>query len=432
VSPPVRRGAAALAAGTTLGATMSAGNAFLLYTGQGFLRAAGLLVSSTILAVAAGVWAGMPERGDAAGVETRARWVGLLLALLAGGAFTAFWDMRPPLRDSATGGAFAVLLVLALPAYAAGTLLVALHAREQAAMPAGAGGGVATMGLAGAAGGVLLATTLLIRLLEPWGIYIGGAGAVLLAGLVEWSLPFRSRQGGGDMADRVVIVTGVGGRGQVGYAVARRFRDAGARVVITGRTDGVEELAQELGDPDSVHAVVADLTVAADIDRLMAVVRERHGRLDALINLAGGLSVMKPIADTAPEEWRAEAERNVETALRMCRAALPLLRESGGAIVNFAAPAGERAVANLGAYSAAKAGVIALTRALAVEEKKHGVRVNAIAPGLADTDQNRAAMGDDTVFVPRDDIAAVALFLAGPGASGVSGETIHVMGATLR
>jgi NAD(P)-dependent dehydrogenase (short-subunit alcohol dehydrogenase family) len=432
VTPSVRRGAAALVAGTTLGATMSAGNAFLLYTGQGFLRAAGLLVASTILAVAAGVWAGTPERGDATGVQTRARWIGLLLALLAGGAFTALWDMRPPLRDLAMGGAFAVLLVLALPAYVAGTLLVALHARERAVTPDVAGGSVATMGLMGAAGGVLLATTVLIQLLEPYGIYIGGAGAVLLAGLVEWSLPSHSRHGGGDMTDRVVIVTGVGDRGQVGYAVARLFRDAGARVIITGRTEGVGELAQELGDPYSVHAVVADLTVDADIDRLMAVVRERHGRLDALINLAGGLSVMKPIADTAPEEWRAEGARNVETALRMCRAALPLLRESGGAIVNFAAPAGERAVANLGAYSAAKAGVIALTRALAVEEKKHGVRVNAIAPGLADTDQNRAAMGDDAVFVPRDDIAAVALFLAGPGARGVSGETIHVMGPTLR
>lgn len=428
----MRRCAAALVAGTTLGATMSAGNAFLLYTGQGFLRAAGLLVSSTILAVAAGVWAGTPERSDAGAVQSRARWLALLLALLVGGAFTAAWELRPPLRDLAMGGAFAVLLVLALPAYAAGTLLVALHARERAALPRAAGGAVAIMGLTGAAGGVLLATTLLIQLLEPYGIYIGGAAAVLVAGLAEWSLPSGRRHGGGDMTDRVVIVTGVGDRGQVGYAVARRFRDAGARVVIAGRTEGVAELAQELGDADSVHAVVADLTVDADIDRLMAGVRERHGRLDVLINLAGGLSVMKPVADTTPEEWRAETARNVETALRMCRAALPLLRESGGAIVNFAAPAGERAVANLGAYSAAKAGVIALTRALAVEEKKHGVRVNAIAPGLADTDQNRAAMGEDVVFVPRDDIAAVALFLAGAGARGVSGETIHVMGATLR
>jgi NAD(P)-dependent dehydrogenase (short-subunit alcohol dehydrogenase family) len=427
-----RRGTAALMAGATLGATAAAGNAFLLYTGQGFLRAAGLLIASTIMACAAGVWAGAPEPDDDTPVRSRARWIALIIVLLTGGAFTALWGSRPPLRELAMGGAFAVLLVLALPAYAAGSLLIALHARGRAALPAD-GGAVAAMGMTGAAVGVLLATSVLIQNLEPYGVYYAGAGIVLLAALLEWGLPSRGfRHGEIDMRDHIAIITGVGDRGQVGYAIARRFRDAGARLLITARSQHVDQLARELGDADVVHGMSADLTNDADIDGLVDAVRSRYGRLDSLVNVAGGLRVMKPLADTTPEEWQQEVQRNAETVLRMCRAALPLLRESGGSIVNFAAPAGQRAVAGLGAYSAAKAGVIALTRTLALEEKKHGVRVNAIAPGIADTDQNRQSMDDDTVFVTRDDIASVALFLAGPGAHGVSGETIAVQGPTLR
>lgn len=429
----VRRGSAAFIAGTTLGATATAGNALLLYTGQGFLRAAGLLVASTIVAIAAGVWAGAPDPEDDAPVGSRGRWLALVLVLLAGGVFSAFWATRPPLRELAAGGAFAVLLVLALPAYAAGALLMALHVRERAALPPAAPGAVAVIGVAGAAIGVLLATTVLIPNFEPFGVYYGGAGLLTLAALLEWNLPARgSTRGALDMRDHVAIITGVGDAGQIGFAIARRFRDAGARLLITGLSPQVEQLAAELDTGGRVIGTSADLTSDADVGRLIELATERFGRIDALINVAGGLSVMKPLVETTPQEWQRELQRNTETVLRMSNAALPLLRESGGAIVNFAAPAGLRAVAGLGAYSAAKAGVIALTRAFALEEKKHGVRVNAIAPGVADTDQNRKSMGDDVAFVPRDDIASVALFLAGPGAHGVSGETIHVLGPTLR
>jgi NAD(P)-dependent dehydrogenase (short-subunit alcohol dehydrogenase family) len=127
-------------------------------------------------------------------------------------------------------------------------------------------------------------------------------------------------------------------------------------------------------------------------------------------------------------DWEREMSRNAETVLRMSRAALPLLRESRGAIVNFASPAGRRAVANLGAYSAAKAAVIALTRALALEEKEHGVRVNAIAPGTIDTEQNRESMPDreKRVFVPGRTSRAWPVPRV-PGVAGISGETIHVL-----
>ena len=235
------------------------------------------------------------------------------------------------------------------------------------------------------------------------------------------------------MRHRAVIVTGVGGRGQVGFAVAQRLLAAGARVVVTGHSAGVNELATELSAHGEVVAVEADLTEPADAERVVAAARERFGRLDALINVAGGLGLIRAVAETGNEEWRREIQRNADTAFNMSRAALPLLRESRGAIVNFASPAGARAGKLLGAYSAGKAAVIALTRALALEERTHGVRVNAIAPGTIDTEQNRHAAEDPASarYVKREEVAEVALFLISPAASGISGETIFVLGDTL-
>lgn len=416
---------AALFIGVTLGAVMSAGTALLLYTGQGFLRAAGLLISSTIMALAAGLWAGAPDREQV--LPTRGRWLACALALIAGGAFVTVWNARATLRDVAAGGALAVLLTIALPAYIAGALLAALHSRE-----ARGSGGVAAAAAAGAAFGILLATSILIQELEPYGIYYGGAAIVALASLLDRAPARRMRTGVPDMTDQILLVTGAGERGQLGYLLARRALDAGARVVISARTEAVQQIAEELSAHGDVAALAADLTRDDDVTRLVSYVRERHARLDALINVAGGLSVTGRIDAVDPGEWLREYERNTITALRLCRAALPLLRESHGAVVNFASPAGQRAVPGLGAYSAAKAGVIALTRALAIEEKSSGVRVNAIAPGMMDTQQNREEMGDDVKWVAREDVADVALFLAGPGARGVTGETIHVLGGTIR
>ncbi len=232
------------------------------------------------------------------------------------------------------------------------------------------------------------------------------------------------------MSDRVVIVTGVGGRGQIGFAVAEAFVEQGARVVVTGRTEAVEDHARELGD--DVVPVVADLADPDGTARVVDTVRQRWGRLDVLVNVAGGLHVMKPVADTPPEEWQKEVDANVRTAFLMSRAALPLLRDAGGAIVNFSSPAGLRATRGMAAYSVGKAGVVALTRSLALEEKDHGVRVNAIAPGMVDTAQNREEMGEDAAdWVQRDEIVRAVLFLAGDAGSGVNGETLRVMGGQI-
>jgi NAD(P)-dependent dehydrogenase (short-subunit alcohol dehydrogenase family) len=199
-------------------------------------------------------------------------------------------------------------------------------------------------------------------------------------------------------------------------------------VCITGMQEQVHELARELGN--ETLSVQADLTDTSAVTALLDQVQARFERLDVLVNVAGGLSVIKALGETETEEWRRELQRNAETAFAVTRAALPLLRASRGAIINFAAPAGLRAQARLGAYSAAKAAVVALTRALALEEKDNGVRANALAPGMIDTEQNRTTVADpqSVKWVSRDQIADVVLFLASDAASGITGETIHVLG----
>ena len=423
------RTVAAFAVGLALGAVATAGIALLLYTGQGFLRAAGLLVSSTMMAAAAGLWAGTPESPRTAPPWTRARWAAFTITLLAGGLFAALWGVRAPLRDLAWGGALAVLLELALPAYAAGALLAGLHARDRAL--SAAGGAVAAAALAGSAFGVLLSATVLIQALEPYAIYYGAAVLLVIASLVDRPRVARDPIGGMDMTDRVVLITGAADRGQLGFTLARRFLQAGARVVISAR-DRIDEAAAALAADGDVLGVAADLSRDDDVTRLIDATRERFGRLDALVNVAGGLSLVASVADTSPEAMHHEIERNAGTALRLIRAALPLLRESRGSIINFASPAATRAPASLAAYSAAKAAVNSLTRALAIEEKKNGVRVNAIAPGMMDTAQNREQSGEDATFVSRDDVASVVIFLAGSSAGGVTGETIQVLGETIR
>jgi 3-oxoacyl-[acyl-carrier protein] reductase len=431
--PSSSRGGAAFVAGAALGISATAGIALLLYTGQGFLRAAGLLAASTIMSVGAGIWAGAPEPGAATPPNTRWRWTALIIVLLAAGTYAMFWNDRPALREQAFGSAVAMLLILAMPAYVAGAVFAGLSSRDATLRQRSAASPVASAATAGVALGVLLATASLIQTLDPQPVFYTAAALVAFGAMLDRGRITTPRTGVFTMNGHVALITGAGRQGQLGYTLAQRFLDAGARVVITARSESIDEHAASLRAHGDVTAVRADLTSDADVAHLIDDAVRRYGRIDSVINAAGGLTLIKSIADTTPEEWRAEVERNVETTLRVCRAALPQLRESRGAIINFASPAGERAVPMLGAYSAAKAGVIALTRALAVEEIRNGVRVNAIAPGMMDTEQNvESATSPNQKYVTRDDVASAVLFLAGDGGRAISGEVVHVAGPTLR
>lgn len=410
---------AVLVVAAALGVSTTAGIALLLVPGPGALASGGVLLALSLGAVAAAFWVGLPAERAA---STRGRWMAVILVFAAAGLFgDAYTEIRG-IRSPGFWTAVAALLFVAAPAYTLGSVLTALAARHR---------GSTTLALVGAAFGTVAAATSLIPKIDPGVLYFVTGAALLLAGMAElrWTPSVAWREDG-SMNDKVVLVTGVGARGQVGDALARAFLAQGARVAITDVRPEVEAIAAELGRNGEVIGILADLTDEAGAERVVAAVKERFGRLDVLVNAAGGLTVVKPVAETTVEEWEREVQRNTRTAFLMSRAALPLLRASRGAIVNFASPAAIRAVANLGAYSAAKAGVAALTRAMAAEEAANGVRVNAVAPGMIDTEQNRAAVGDPSAvkWVTREEVANVVLFLASEASRGISGETIQVLG----
>lgn len=238
-----------------------------------------------------------------------------------------------------------------------------------------------------------------------------------------------------DMTGRVVIVTG-GCRG-VGRGITERFLCAGADVVICCRH---EPATLPRGDARDASFLAADVRDAAEIDRVVAFTVERFGRLDVLINNAGG----SPPADSAtasPKFSAAVITLNLVAPLVFAQKANAVMQQQseGGVVINIASVSGVRASPGAAAYGAAKAGLLNLTQTLAVEYAPK-VRVNAVTAGLVKTEQSHLFYGDDegiaavgaTVPLGRmaepSDVADVCLFLASPLARYVSGESITVHG----
>ncbi|HEY0304778.1 MAG TPA: SDR family NAD(P)-dependent oxidoreductase, partial [Longimicrobiales bacterium] len=386
----------------------------MLYTGRGFLGTAGFLIALSLAALALGLWVGAEHS------SLLRRWLMVIFAFALAGIFTTIWT-RTGASIRGLGGAFSALFLLAWPAYTSGALLASLSETPRS---------VAPPALFGGAAGSLAAALLFIPQLPAGVIFVGASIMLTVAGLWDVSRTNYLYKMNDDsaMTNKVALITGVGHPGQVGYAIAQRFLSAGARVCITDVRESVRDLVRDLGE--GAIAVQSDLTDENSVNAMIAEIKQKFGRLDVVVNVAGGLSVIKLLADTETDEWRRELQRNAETVFAVTRAALPMLRASRGSVINFASPAGVRAQAQLGAYSAAKAAVVAFTRALAIEEKDHGVRVNALAPGMIDTDQNRKSVADpaSVKWVTRDQIADVVLFLAKDASSGITGETIHVLG----
>jgi len=239
-----------------------------------------------------------------------------------------------------------------------------------------------------------------------------------------------------EFQDKVVIVTGVSADGQIGQAVAQAFAVQGAKLVISARraeklTSRAEEI-KALGA--EVLAIPADLTNETEVNRLVQYTLDQFGRVDILVNLAGGLTKYKPATEHSLEDWTSELNNNLLTAFLCSKAVFePMKSAGGGRIINFARASDPQA--KMVAYNCAKAGVVALTRTLALEGRKHNIGVNALAPGLVETKSNVKAMQpkeEDLARWPsRDEIATVVLFLASDQASGVTGQVISVTGRLL-
>ncbi|MCW5760236.1 MAG: SDR family NAD(P)-dependent oxidoreductase [Phenylobacterium sp.] len=225
------------------------------------------------------------------------------------------------------------------------------------------------------------------------------------------------------MAGRVVVITGA--FGILGSAVAKAATAQGAGLALI---DAAKAPAGVGGE--ALVLAETDLTDPVQVGAAMAAIGERYGRIDALLNIAGGF-VWEKIEGQDPSRWADLFRLNVVTAANASRAAIPHLRKSDhGRIVNVGSAAALKAGAGMGAYSAAKAGVHALTQALAEELKGDGITVNAVLPSIIDTPANRADMpdADPSAWVAPDDLAAVILFLASEAATAVTGALVPVTG----
>jgi 3-oxoacyl-[acyl-carrier protein] reductase len=223
------------------------------------------------------------------------------------------------------------------------------------------------------------------------------------------------------MQGKVIVVTGA--FGVLGSALARRASADGASVVMIDHAAKVPDAT-----PGAIALHGVDLTDANAAAGAMSEAKTKAGRIDALMNIAGGFA-WQTLADGDPAAWERMFALNLKTALNASRAALPHLIETKGAIVNVGANAALKAGAGMGAYTASKAGVHKLTESLA-EEMKGKVRVNAVLPSTLDTPQNRKEMPDTdpSIWVKPDDLAGVMLFLASDAARDITGALLPVMG----
>jgi NAD(P)-dependent dehydrogenase (short-subunit alcohol dehydrogenase family) len=217
-----------------------------------------------------------------------------------------------------------------------------------------------------------------------------------------------------------VLVTGVGRAGQIGNAVALAFGKAGAKIVAcdlnaVGVAERVREFAAQGVD---ARPCAGDLT-EPDIAALAVEIALKHfGRLDVVVNVAGGLTTFGPIGETTGQAMDREISINLKTAVLVSQAAIEALTRTRGCIINFSSIAYFNPQSPMAVYSAAKAAVAGFTRSLALELQGRHIRVNAVAPAMVRTVDNVAATGDgDAHYVEMQEITDGVMSLASPDAT---------------
>jgi len=237
-------------------------------------------------------------------------------------------------------------------------------------------------------------------------------------------------------AGRVAIVTGAGAPDGIGVEVARHLVGEGAQVVLGATSDRIHDRAAEFGD--AAVGVVGDLTIEGAAESLVQAAVSRWGRLDIVINNAGmtsvssGWDVDADVASLSLADWDTAIARNMTTAFLMCRAAVPVMTAAGyGRIVSVGSTTGTvNAMPGQSTYTAAKAGLVGLSRALALEVIGSGITVNVVAPGYVETGSQlefeaaAAAAGPIGRSGTPAEIASCVAFLAHESASFVTGAVL--------
>ena len=240
------------------------------------------------------------------------------------------------------------------------------------------------------------------------------------------------------LSGKVAIITG-GSRG-IGFATAKIFVENGANVVITAKDS--ERLENAVSQLSNTIGIVADIRNQDDVNKVIEQTIEKFGKLDILVNNAGIFPKIKQLHEIDESEWNDVLNVNLTGQFRFTKVAIPYLQKTSGSIVNVSSDAGLKAYQgfNADAYSAAKAGLIILTKCWALEYAKNKIRVNCVCPGVVDTDMTKPFMKTekDREFLNNEhpigrigqpeDIAKAILYLSSNDASWITGAILTVDG----
>ena len=253
------------------------------------------------------------------------------------------------------------------------------------------------------------------------------------------------------LKDQIALITGAG-RG-IGRAIARRFGAEGAALLLTARTaKEIASVAQEIQQAGGrAECLAADVARQDECQRIVAAATRLFGRVDILVNNAGMFGPVRPAQEITPQEWNEVLAVNLSSAFYLSQLVLPeMCARNSGAILNISSVAAKGAFGLNVPYASSKAGLLGLTRSLAAETARNGVRVNAICPGpvtetrmskeLGEALAERAGVDPSEMFrqflqgilqgraQTADEIAAAAVFLCSQEASAITGQSINVDG----